>query len=244
MVRAQAIERARAARVLLAAQQPAEGIRLALEALAALEPELPNEASTEARGIAIDARSPRLDRDVARADVDRAERALRLIEELDGEVRSNGQRRAWMALGVGIVIAALVLALRPSPAIEVTASASYDAIPDHGPGAVLDGNVETNWLMPDRTPGWLDLRFAAPREVSGLVIRNGTNAPYQDRAVERMEVVIFDEAGAMLASTEQRLSLGEEVSIEVEASNASRVRIYVRSWHRAGGALDEVQILP
>jgi len=244
MVREQAIERARAARVLLAAQQTAEGIRLSLEALAALENELPDDVRPEARAIRADTRAPRLDREVSRAEVDRAQRALTLIELLDADVRRTGQRRALVALAVASVLAALFVVFRPGPAIEVTASGSYDAIPNDGPGAVLDGDPETNWLMPDRSPGWLDLRFDAPRQVWGLRIRNGTNAPYRDRAVERIEVALFDETGAMLASTERTLALGEEAQIDVSGSRVKRVRIYVRSWHRAGGALDEVRILP
>ncbi len=152
--------------------------------------------------------------DGTRADVDRAERALSLLEQLDQPGRRRGQRRA-LAIASGISLAAMLfLALRPGPPIAAVASGTYDRAPDHGPDAVLDGDPDTQWLMPDASAGWLELRFDAPRAVEGLGIRNGTNAPYRDRAVERIEVALFDRSGAMLGSAEQTLALGEEATLE------------------------------
>ncbi len=244
MVRQEALERARAARALIAAQQPSEGIRLALGALELGSRELPSDLRREARALVRSARRPRLDREVARADVEQAEQALAILEQLDQPQRARGQRWALVALAAVAGIAGLVALLRPAPPIVASASGSYDVVPDHAPSAVLDDLAETQWLMPDRSEGWIELRFASPRHVGGLVIRNGTNAPYRDRAVERIEVVLFGASGAMLASTERTLALGEEVSIEVEADEVARLRIYVRSFHAMGGAIEQVRVLP
>lgn len=245
MVSEEALSRARAARVLLRTQALAEGTRLAHQALALAAPSL--SGSKDEVDALLASPLPRFDREVSRADVDRAERALSLLETTLAPQRGRAQRTALIVASVALVAALVVRAFWPAPDVEVTASASYSTTPTHGPASTVDGDPATNWLLPDRTPGWVDLRFASPRSVSAIEITNGHNAPYEDRAAREVEVMIFGEGGQILGSATRELAFSSAPGperFEVAADRVTRVRVYVRSFHRAGGALDQIQVIP
>lgn len=235
---------ARAARALLDGGCLAEGARLSRSALAEAAPELEPRFRDETTEI-LEWTPPAMERDVSRADVRRAERALEIVDALDAPIAATRQRR--VAQGIGILLAALATAwlLWPAPPIEVTASGSYSALPTHGPRSAIDGDAANNWLLPDRSEGWIELRFLAPRSVAGVEVTNGRNPPFDDRAARSVEVMLIAEDGALLGARTEELTFGEGPRrFEVAADGVERVRVHVRTWHRAGAAIDEVRVLP
>lgn len=247
MVSPIAIERARAARVLLGTQALAEGVRLAHEALALAVVALEPTARAEAELLLATARRPPRDHQVARADVAAAERALALIEEISLPERRRWRTRALLfSLGLAAIALSAYL-VRPGPEVEAVASASYSTTPTHGARSVLDDDPATNWLLPDRSEGWVELRFAHPRTVSRVEITNGHNPPYEDRAARAIEVVLLGEGGSILASASHELAFSSAPSperVEVSAEGVRRVRVFVRTFHRSGGALDAIRVQP
>ncbi len=242
-----ALERGRAARVLLGTQAQAEGIRLAHEALAlgldALEPA----ARAEGELLLATARRPLRDHLVSRADVAAAERALVLLEDVSLPERRRGRNRALLGVLLLTVLAMGYYLFRPAPEIEAVASACYSSTPTHGARSVLDEDPGTNWLLPDRSTGWVELVFAHPRSVSSVEITNGHNPPYDDRAAGAIEVVLLGEGGAILASASHEFAFATSPSperIEVSAEGVRRVRVYVRTFHRQGSALDAIRVQP
>jgi hypothetical protein len=160
----------------------------------------------------------------------RARRAARL-----------GAAALFAALAVGVAAFWLT---RPER-IAATASASYANDPQFGPEKAVDGLPETEWLLPDHATGHLELRLPRPRTVSGVRLLNGHNRQFNDRAVREYTVELY--AGARLVGSKA----GEFVEfrdaptwtdVDVRGDAVDRVRVVVRSAHRMGAALAEIEL--
>jgi hypothetical protein len=201
-------------------------------------------------------RIPALNRDTGGAEAD----AFRALSEslaavdvaLDPSVLTAGEitghrvaRGAWLLVALAALAGAAWYALRPGPDVVATASAVYAGDPIFGPDRVLDGDTVTEWLLPDRTPGTLELALRAPRRVTAVRLVNGHNREFNDRAVRDYEIELY--AGQRLVkklsgSFAQLVPAPAPVSIRADADGVDRVRIVVKSFHREGAALAEIAL--
>jgi hypothetical protein len=201
-------------------------------------------------------RIPALNRDAGSTEAD----AFRALGEalatadaaLDASVLTAGEiaghrvaRSAWLLAALGALAGAAWYALRPGPDVVATASAVYAGDPIFGPDRVLDGESATEWLLPDRTPGAIELTLRAPRRVTAVRLVNGHNREFNDRAIRDYEIELY--AGQRLVkklsgSFAQLVPAPAPVSIRADADGVDRVRVVVKSFHREGAALAEIAL--
>lgn len=174
----------------------------------------------------------------------------RVAETLEPVVMTRTQRSmtragrfTYAAIAAAIILAAVwYFALRTPSTAEATASAAYAS--EFSPNKVVDGDVESEWLLPDRTAGYVEIALSPPRDLSEVRLRNAHNRHYNDRAARSYKVELF--AG------EERLTEIEGdwprliprppwTDHEVEASGVTRIRVTVDTWHGLGGGLAEIQ---
>lgn len=240
-------QRRRAAEALWIAGFPAEALRLADDALA-----LAHDAVGEKIVPAAEVRS--LDEEVTAADGVRFravlvehDRIQRTHEELVLDSREVVRRRiSRVALAVAsalIVISAVYFFARTPRVLKATASAVYDARYD-APNAV-DGNDGSDWLLPDRTAGWIEIAVIPARKVSRVKLLNARNVPYNDRATHEFRVQSFSNGSEVKSVAGQFETYSAEPSwrtVDVGGAKIDRIRIEVKSWHLSGGGLSEVEV--
>lgn len=195
------------------------------------EPALDDELSTE-RVAALDAALDESSRVLARAEsasIDkRARRATR--------VRRNG------AVGLVLTVAAVV-SWQQSRIVKLTPRASSTFGAQYIHTNATDGFVATNWLLPDGTPGWLEVSFDR-RRVSTLEMTNVQNLSHYGAAETTVEFY----SGARLVR-----SMDVSMRATVNTANVTRVaipvrepldriRINIRTFHDLGGGLSEVKV--
>jgi hypothetical protein len=154
----------------------------------------------------------------------------------------SGRERGWaigaLALTVLLTIVATVRVLRAPKAI---ASAIFHG--DFPAAAAIEGDLRREWLLPDKTAGWLDLYFSPDREVGRLHIVNAQNAPHNDRGTVTLRVeVYFDDELRKTQTVAFEGPTAKEVDVEIGAK-ADRIRLVVESWSGLGGGLAEVEVL-
>jgi hypothetical protein len=154
-------------------------------------------------------------------------------------------RIGGVALFVALAFGVVAFWLTRPERIAATASAFYANDPQFGPEKVVDGLPETEWLLPDRTPGHVELRLPSARTVTAVRLLNGHNRQFNDRAVREYTVELH--AGPRLvASKEGEFAEFQEAptwtDVPVRGDAVDRVRVVVRSWHRMGSALAEIEL--
>jgi hypothetical protein len=150
------------------------------------------------------------------------------------------RRLAVFALASFVVVVAFLL-FRDVPTVR--ASAVYSG--DFRAGQALDGLTKTEWLLPDKQSGWLELTFSRPRAVESLRLSNASNSPYDDRGTKGFKIEAF--AGTRLAATAtgRFLPVAEHegpLTIPLAARDVTHVRITLESFYGLGAGLAEVQV--
>lgn len=207
-------------------------------------------------GTAREAALPVLDADVSPAhdDLQRDFLAARLV--VDGVVRvvtlrprdvllQRVKRVVLVLIALAVVTAGTVIALRPPPSLTVTCSAHWNNVSDSDAPNVIDQDPDTEWSLPDRTQGWLELRLNPPHQVDKLRILNGRNRPWDDRGANAYRVEIMATGRPpkrMNGAFAQWKPEPTWQELQVATPNVERIRIYVDTWHRAGGSLAEVEV--
>ena len=161
-----------------------------------------------------------------------------------GQLAWTRASRVGFAALIGLaVIVGLYFALRPPHGVEATASGQYNA--EFAPEHVVDGDGATEWLLPDRQQGWVDVRITPPEHVDTVRLKNSHNRQYNDRATREYTVEIYRQGEDHPAKTIE----GEWDSLSphpdwtdhaVRVDDVDRIRVNVRSWHRLGGGLSEI----
>lgn len=157
-----------------------------------------------------------------------------------------GRRDArWQRTGAVLCAALSVVAIGVREAtttrLTATSSASYDAA--HGPNLAVDGFHATNWVLPDHSPGWLDVSFAR-RRVSAIELVNAQGLVHYGTQDISLELY----AGPQLirsfdASMRATVGTATPTVIPLAApAPIDRIRIQVRTWHDLGGGLGEVRV--
>ena len=152
-------------------------------------------------------------------------------------------RWRWgVAVGATLVVALLfMMSLWGRPRVHASGviSAANPA------SNVIDGLEATEWLLPDATPGWVDVLFPSSRTVHSVRLLNAHNVFYADRGARAVRVTAFA-AQDKVASVEGSFArLTEERSVldlPLEARGVTRVRVEVLSYFQAGGGLAEVEV--
>ena len=152
----------------------------------------------------------------------------------------------WVALAAAGILAVVALywMVRTPHEIAATASAYFANSPEFAPSKSIDGDEHSEWLLPDRTTGWLEVSLSPPRAISKVRIKNGHNRHFNDRATRAYELELFDSDGQVVAA-----EAGEFERLDPESpwaehavggSDISRIRVTVESFHRTGAAIAEI----
>ncbi len=150
--------------------------------------------------------------------------------------------RLAVAGGLGLVVL-IVMVVRVWVRPHVTVSGMFSR--DFPASYAVDGIESTEWDLPDRSTGWLQISFSSPRRVHGVRILNGHNKFYMDRAAERIRVTAYSKNGPV-ASAEGRFNgITEERSaldLNLDAEHVSDIRVDVLSYFGSGAAIAEVEV--
>ncbi|MBN8609430.1 MAG: hypothetical protein J0L92_02510 [Deltaproteobacteria bacterium] len=197
--------------------------------------------------------APRLDGEVTPEHATAFHRVLAARVAIDREIHPSamtaaqvrGKRRNRIALTTFVVIAVVLgayFALRRPSGTFATASASFNNADEYAPANVIDGRVESEWLLPDRSAGWVEINVDPPRRIEAVNVINASNQPHEDRASREYTVEVWAH-GELARSVEGNLPFStarNPVRTEVGVDDVERVRVLVRSWHQNGGGLAEI----
>jgi hypothetical protein len=158
-----------------------------------------------------------------------------------------GMRRARrLRLGV---IAALTLLLavlvteRLWGRIRVRASGVLST--DFGAEFAIDGANVTEWLLPQSSPGWLELTLPRARHVHGVRVVNGHNRNYLDRGVERFRVTLIAGEKAIKTAEGHFEKIEDKyntIDLAIDGEQVTLIRLEILSWFGSGGAVSEVEV--
>jgi hypothetical protein len=157
-------------------------------------------------------------------------------------IRRRARVRLALALAALLVVAA-VFALRVKNRPWVVASGTFSV--NHPAAYAVDGSEGTEWLLPETTPGWIDLTFKSPRKVREVRLLNAHNQYNMDRASQNVRVTAYSEQGALASAEGAFAKLTDERSaldLKLNASGVTRLRVEVLSFFSRGGGLAEVEV--
>lgn len=117
---------------------------------------------------------PALDKDVGAADGELFQSLITARRHVDrvlspasmtvGQLAwTRASRLGFTAFFVVAAVFGVYWLLKPATGVVATASAQYNN--DFPPAKAVDGDVATEWLLPDRQPGQLDLRITPPQHI-------------------------------------------------------------------------------
>lgn len=143
-------------------------------------------------------------------------------------------------VGIALVVGLLV---QSPPGATARASATWSetsGLAEHA----IDGDPTTEWTLPNRTPGWLEITLSPPERLEVVRILNGHNGGYNDRAVRSAVVEIYDANGQVRRRHSHDWPgvqpRPEWVELEVGVDAVERIRVEVRGFHREGASLAEI----
>lgn len=269
-----AVQRRKAAEALWSAGHGAEGLRLMRAALqsaaeammagtgtdelpAALEAlQLPTDLASRYDSL-LEQSMPALDDELLPAHTPWFGNALKthaaFTESVDyATLEPFGRRRRQVGRWLGTVAltfsALLVVywAYERTHRAKVEASGYFNDNPRYAPDLATDANERSEWVLPDRKAGWLDVYTGTARPIRGVRILNGHNAPHNDRAVRGFRVVAFDREGkqkSVQGAFAEFTDHPEWRQVDLVMNDVVRVRLEVHSYFRKGGAVAELVIL-
>ena len=199
---------------------------------------------------------PELDEDVTPTHADTFRRAMRLrhrahraltpaaMTPREVKLKRVG-RWATLAAAAAIAVAAAILLLRTPHEAVATASGYFASAGEYAPDKAIDEDENTEWLLADGQTGWLEVRLSPPRNISKLRVRNGHNRHFRDRAVKEYEIELFDSDGQSAGSASGEFAdfapNGEWADVALAGRGVTRIRFKVKSFHRIGAALSELE---
>jgi hypothetical protein len=148
----------------------------------------------------------------------------------------------WAGALVAVGLVAIILAVRASRAMKAEASAMYATA--YPAANAIDGKPETEWLLPDRVPGWIDLRFPS-RSVGVVRLLNAHNPPHGDRASQTFRITAFDGRARVKAVDGTFGPFDDDpepLAVDVGVARCDRLQIEILTSHKSGGGLAEIEI--
>ncbi|HEY0707067.1 MAG TPA: hypothetical protein VGG33_09725 [Polyangia bacterium] len=158
----------------------------------------------------------------------------------DVKLRRLG-RIATLALATLAVVLGLQRWFAVDERFTITASGSYDPS-KFGPDKAADRDPKTEWLLPSRAPGWVDVKFSR-RDLRQVTVRNAQNPPFADRGTRNFRLELYREANLVHSSKHAFTSLDGEpqtLTLPIEGDEVDGLRIVVDEYHKAGGGLSEL----
>jgi hypothetical protein len=140
-----------------------------------------------------------------------------------------------------ILVAGLAALVTLRGKVWIKASAEYpDArfVAKH----VNDGNTRTEWLLPNRSGGWVEVAFGK-RDLTAVKLLNCSNPPPNDRASRdvRVECLRGKQVVGTVKHTFPTLSPTPTwVRLPLACKGIDRVRVLIDTWHNWGGGLAEL----
>lgn len=157
-------------------------------------------------------------------------------------VRRRTRRRATIALGAAAV-AVLLFMVRLWGRPRVMASSDYS--PEYAVTYAVDGSYSTEWLLPNGSPGWLQIAFRSPRRVRSVRLTNAHNGQHLDRGAQQVRVTAFSDQGPV-GSAEGRFdgvtSNRSQLDFSLGADRVTYLRVEVLSYFGLGGGFAEVEV--
>ncbi|MDQ3035784.1 MAG: hypothetical protein M3Y87_25500, partial [Myxococcota bacterium] len=199
---------------------------------------------------------PRLDAELSSAHTDLYQTITRARLEVDRALAyaamsprdltwTKVARIATASVLTVLVLGGLALAMRTPVAVTAEASDTFGQSPQFGAPNVLDGQVDSEWLLPDRATGWVETRLSPARHVSRVTLINAKNAPHFDRATREYRLELYS-SGRMVRGFDGEFAEidrdPDPVTHDVDLGDIDRVRFVVRSSHNLGGGLAEMTI--
>lgn len=160
-----------------------------------------------------------------------------------GDGRRSRRKLAATLLGLVLVCAALGVWFVFARRLKAHSSADYS--PDFPARNAVDGLAATEWLLPGRSLGHLDIVLPRRRPVQGVVITNSHNRHYMDRATKRARVIVFDDALEVDSGEIRFTAIQSDPlprSIRLRGKAGTRVRIDVLEYLGAGAGIAEVNV--
>ncbi|GAC1578663.1 MAG: hypothetical protein NVS3B20_25930 [Polyangiales bacterium] len=103
--------------------------------------------------------------------------------------RARRTRQALVA--AALLFCMLALGRLGFPPRTLTASASGAYADVYRPERAIDGNSETEWLLPDKTEGTLDLAVSPRGSIGSIRLLNARNSPHFDRATRDFRIEVY-----------------------------------------------------
>ena len=153
-------------------------------------------------------------------------------------------RIAGAGAGAVVAIALLVIWLRTPPFSHALASGQYSA--DFGPEKAIDGDPNTQWVLPDRAgQGWLDLTLGKPRAVRTIRVLTAdpptTTAPRRTSRIDALlDGVIVKTVDATFPDV---LPAGKDATwadVKLDAPKSDHIRFTVKSNYKLSAGIAEV----
>jgi hypothetical protein len=163
-------------------------------------------------------------------------------QALSERARKLGRLRIALLSGLALLVV-LAISSRLWGRPHARASSIY-SVP-HAAANAIDGLEATEWLLPDATPGWVDVMFHSARAVHGVTLVNAHNVFYLDRAAQAVRVTAFTERGeaASVEGSFARLSQDRStIELPLKAEGVTRVRVDVLTYFKLGGGLAEIEV--
>ena len=162
----------------------------------------------------------------------------------DDLVRVRARRAIRAALAISAIALFTFVAVRSRVRLRAEASALHD--PKFEAARVLDGNKDSEWLLPDQTAGWLDVYVIPPRTVTRVQIVNAHMEPFRDRASRDVTIELYSNE-QLVKSVDYTFAQYEArpdwVTIDVGVNEkVQRVRVVVKSWFFTGGGVAELRL--
>ncbi|MDP3274494.1 MAG: hypothetical protein Q8Q09_04815 [Deltaproteobacteria bacterium] len=156
--------------------------------------------------------------------------------------RAFGRMRRTLVLLLPLLaLAGIRHLITKPPTMATSASAVWGASADHE--LAVDHSAATNWLLPDRTTGWIELRFPS-QNVRHVSLLNVQGFPAYGTTEARVE--LYDGRTLAWARTvELARSVGSSVAESVQLpqpTRATRLRVHVLAYHSLGGGFAEVSL--
>jgi hypothetical protein len=150
-------------------------------------------------------------------------------------------RRSSLAGALVILVLLIGCRLWGRPRAEASAIHSEP----HSAENAVDGLEATEWLLPDGTPGWVDVVLPAARTVHSVRLINAHNMFSADRATRAVHVTAFTERGPSASVDGSFAAFSQTRSVldlPLEARDVARIRVEILSYFKLGGGLAEIEI--
>ncbi len=248
-------ERREAAELLFEHGARAEALRLARDAYGVLHPFASKVGAPKMEDVTIDesASLPTFEDDVTTEHDELYRKYVAAHSELHGALAPlpldrAGRMRVRMtriAMTVSATTAVLALFGWWSGKYEVSAEASSAAAKYPAENAI-DGNEGTEWLLPDKQPGYIDFKLKPRHKIKAVAVLNGLNPPYQilEYRLEAWDgtALVKSQDGVLKPPTAPPFKPPwEEIPFVVDRK-VDKLRIVVKTSGTIGAGLAEVVI--